>query len=140
MQITTNKAVSCKFSSVKGLPYDSMDGFFDLNFETVHKKTFVGLQDGVYRYFIKCKDFEGQVSKELETVFGVALPVEAQIFIEGGHPVGKGKVLESGKVEPVEVKVGDIVLYGKYSGTEITKDGEDYLIVKEEDILAVIKK
>ena len=54
--------------------------------------------------------------------------------------VGKGKVLESGKTQALEVKAGDKVLYGKYSGTEITtKDGEEYLILKEEDILAIVK-
>ena len=53
--------------------------------------------------------------------------------------VGKGKVLESGKTDPVEVKAGDKVLYGKYSGTEIKIEGDDFLIVREEDILAIIK-
>ena len=54
--------------------------------------------------------------------------------------VGKGKTLDNGTVQPLEVKVGDKVLYGKYSGNEITtKDGEELLIMKEEDILAIIK-
>lgn len=54
--------------------------------------------------------------------------------------VGKGKVSDSGKVNTPEVKVGDRVLFAKYSGTEVTtKDGEEYLIVKEEDILAIVK-
>ncbi len=52
--------------------------------------------------------------------------------------VGPGKISESGtKINP-EVKVGDVVLYGKYSGTEVTVDGEEYLIMRESDILAVI--
>ena len=77
-----------------------------------------------------------------KTKGGIVLPDTAKEKPQEGKvvAVGKGKVLESGKVEPIEVKVGDIVLYGKYSGTEITKDGEDYLIVKEEDILAIINK
>ena len=55
--------------------------------------------------------------------------------------VGKGKVLENGTVQKPEVKEGDVVLYGKYSGTEVTtKDGQEYLIVREEDVLAIIKK
>ena len=52
--------------------------------------------------------------------------------------VGTGKKTEDGKIIPLSVKVGDKVLYGKYSGTEITVDGEEYLIVKEEDILAIV--
>ncbi len=51
--------------------------------------------------------------------------------------VGKGRY-EDGKLIPLEVKVGDKVLYGKYSGTEIKHDGKEYLIVRESDILAVI--
>lgn len=54
--------------------------------------------------------------------------------------VGKGKVLENGTIQTPEVKVGDKVLYGKYSGNEITnKEGEELLILREEDILAIIK-
>lgn len=54
--------------------------------------------------------------------------------------VGKGKVLENGGIQTPEVKVGDKVLYGKYSGNEITnKEGEELLILREEDILAIIK-
>lgn len=52
--------------------------------------------------------------------------------------VGQGKISEEGKVTPMNVKQGDKVLYGKYSGTEITVDGEDYLIMRESDIFAVI--
>ena len=79
---------------------------------------------------------------EEKTKGGILLPDTAKEKPQEGKvvAVGKGKTLESGKVEAPEVKVGDVVLYGKYSGTEITKDGEEYLFVKEEDILAVIKK
>ena len=52
---------------------------------------------------------------------------------------GKGKTTEDGKVLPMDVKVGDRVLYGKYSGTEIKIDGEDYLIMHQEDILGILK-
>ena len=62
-------------------------------------------------------------------------PQEAKVVA-----VGKGKVLENGTVQEPEVKVGDKVLYGKYSGNEITsKEGEELLILREEDILAIIK-
>lgn len=53
--------------------------------------------------------------------------------------VGDGKVTDDGKTVPPTVKVGQKVLYGKYSGTEIKENGEDYLIVRESDILAIIE-
>jgi chaperonin GroES len=53
--------------------------------------------------------------------------------------VGNGRVTDKGKVVPLEVKVGDTVLFGKYSGTEIKLEGADYLIVREEEILAIIE-
>ena len=59
-------------------------------------------------------------------------PIEATVVA-----VGNGKVLKDGKVRPVDVKVGDTVLFGKYSGTEVKIDGEDHLILREDDILAV---
>ena len=52
--------------------------------------------------------------------------------------VGPGKVSDSGEKVDMEVKVGDRVLYGKYSGTEVTVDGEEYLILRESDILAIV--
>ena len=61
-------------------------------------------------------------------------PQEAKVIA-----VGKGKVSDEGKTITPEVKVDDKVLFGKYSGTEITVDGNEYLILKEEDILAIIK-
>lgn len=61
-------------------------------------------------------------------------PQEAEVI-----SVGKGKVSDDGKVIAPEVKAGDKVLFGKYSGTEITVDGKEYLILKEEDILAIVK-
>ena len=54
--------------------------------------------------------------------------------------VGKGKILESGEVRPLDVKVGDHILFGKYSGTEVKVDGEEYLVMREEDVMAVIEK
>jgi chaperonin GroES len=62
-------------------------------------------------------------------------PQEAKVIA-----VGKGKILETGAVAAPEVKVGDKVIFGKYSGSEfITKEGEELLILREEDILAIIK-
>ena len=73
---------------------------------------------------------------------GIVLPDTAKEKPQEGKiiAVGKGRVTEEGKIIPPEVKVGDKILYGKYSGTEITtKEGEELLILKEEDILAIIK-
>lgn len=52
--------------------------------------------------------------------------------------VGPGKTLDSGKTSPVDVKVGDLVLYGKYSGTEVTVGGEDYVILRNDDVLGIV--
>ncbi|HHJ17742.1 MAG TPA: co-chaperone GroES [Gammaproteobacteria bacterium] len=52
---------------------------------------------------------------------------------------GNGKINDNGKVVPLDVKVGDTVLFGKYSGTEVKVDGEDLLVMREEDIMAIIE-
>ncbi len=73
---------------------------------------------------------------------GILLPDAAKEKPQEGKviAVGKGKTMDNGSVQAPEVKVGDKVLYGKYSGNEITtKEGEELLIMKEEDILAIIK-
>ena len=54
--------------------------------------------------------------------------------------VGKGKILEDGNVRPLDVKVGDKILFGKYSGTEVKVDGDELLVMREEDVMAVIEK
>jgi len=71
---------------------------------------------------------------------GIVLPDTAQEKPQEAEvvAVGKGKVSDGKTIAP-EVKAGDKVLFGKYSGTEITVDGKEYLILKEEDILAIIK-
>ena len=61
-------------------------------------------------------------------------PQEAKVIA-----VGSGKVLSNGKVIPPDVKTGDTVLFGKYSGNEVKVDGKEYLIINQDDILAVIK-
>jgi len=53
--------------------------------------------------------------------------------------VGKGKILENGTVRPLDLKVGDKVLFGKYGGTEVKVDGEELLVMREEDVMAVIE-
>ena len=62
-------------------------------------------------------------------------PVQGKIVA-----VGKGKILEDGSVRALDVKVGDKILFGKYSGTEVKVDGEDLLVMREDDIMAVIEK
>jgi chaperonin GroES len=79
---------------------------------------------------------------EEKTKGGILLPDTAKERPQEGEviAVGKGRILENGTVQPLEVKVGDRVLYSKYAGTEInTKEGEEFLIIKEEDILAIIR-
>lgn len=72
---------------------------------------------------------------------GIVLPDTAQEKPQEAKviAVGKGKVTTEGKVVTPEVKPGDKILFGKYSGTEIKVDGKEYLILKEEDILAIVK-
>jgi chaperonin GroES len=53
--------------------------------------------------------------------------------------VGKGKILEDGKVRPLDVKVGDKILFGKFSGTEVKIDGDELVVMREEDVMAVIE-
>jgi len=79
---------------------------------------------------------------ENKTKGGIVIPDTAKEKPQEGKvvAVGKGKFSESGQLQALEVKAGDRVLYGKYSGSEITtKDGEELLIMKEDDILAIIK-
>jgi chaperonin GroES len=61
-------------------------------------------------------------------------PIEGKVIA-----VGNGKVMEDGKVRPLDIKAGDRVLFSKYAGTEIKLDGEEHLIMREEDILGVIE-
>ncbi|MCU0643172.1 MAG: co-chaperone GroES [bacterium] len=71
---------------------------------------------------------------------GIIIPDTAKEKPQQGKIIaaGPGKVSDSGEKIPMEVKVGDIVLYGKYSGTEVTIDNEDLLIMRESDVLAVL--
>ena len=81
------------------------------------------------------------VPSEEKTAGGIYLPDTAQEkpMIGKVSAVGTGKVLDNGKVIPLEVKVGDKVLYGKYSGTEVKIEGEKYLIMQERELLAVFE-
>ena len=72
---------------------------------------------------------------------GIIIPDSAKEKPQEGEvvSVGKGKINEEGKVRPLDVKDGDRILFGKYSGNEIKIDGEEHLIMREEDILGVIE-
>ena len=82
-----------------------------------------------------------RIEEEETTKGGIIIPDTAKEKpIEGEVvAVGAGKRLENGKVQPLEVKEGDRVLFGKYVGTDINIDGEEHLIMREEDIIAVMK-
>lgn len=77
---------------------------------------------------------------EEKTAGGIIIPDNAKEKPQKGEviAVGPGKISDSGQKITMEVKKGDKVLYGKYSGTEVTVDGKEYLIMRESDILAVI--
>ncbi len=74
-----------------------------------------------------------------QKVGGIIIPDTAKEKPQQGKiiAVGPGKVSDEGKKIPMELKKGDVVLYGKYSGTEVTIDGGEYLILRESDVLAV---
>jgi chaperonin GroES len=73
---------------------------------------------------------------------GIILPDTAKEKPQEGKviAIGKGKLTEDGKLLPLEVKVGDRILYSKYAGTEIKINGEEHLIIRQEDVLAIIKE
>ena len=82
-----------------------------------------------------------RVEEETKTAGGLFIPETAKEKPQRGEivAVGNGKKTEDGKVLPLDVKVGDVVLFGKYAGTEIKVDNEDFLMMREDDILAVVE-
>jgi chaperonin GroES len=83
-----------------------------------------------------------RTEEEMKTKGGIIIPDTAKEKpLEGlVISVGNGKVLNNGKVVALDVKAGDRILFGKYSGTEVKLDGEEHVILREEDILAVFDK
>ena len=81
------------------------------------------------------------VSAEEMTAGGILLPDSAKEKPQEAViiAVGPGLQLESGKIAPMDVKVGDKVIYGKYSGTEVKVSGDEYIILRQEDILAIME-
>ena len=82
-----------------------------------------------------------RMDNETKTASGIVLPDSAAEKPDQGEvlAVGDGKVSEDGKVRPLAVKVGDKVLFGKYSGTEVKVDGEEVLVMREDDIMGVVE-
>jgi chaperonin GroES len=82
-----------------------------------------------------------RVGEEQKTKGGIIIPDTAKEKPQEGRvvAVGKGRVLENGEVRALEVKKGDRILFGKYSGTEVKLAGEERLIIREEDVLAVLE-
>ena len=82
-----------------------------------------------------------RIDEEEKTKGGIIIPDTAKEKPQEGKvvAVGKGKVNDDGKLIPLDVKVGDKILFGKYSGSEIKIDGEEHLIMREDDILGVIE-
>ncbi len=83
-----------------------------------------------------------RVKEEEKTKGGIIIPETAKEKPSEGEivAVGKGKILESGTVLPLDVKVGDRILFSRYGGTEVKIEGEEHLIMREDDILGVIEK
>jgi chaperonin GroES len=82
-----------------------------------------------------------RLEAETKSAGGIVIPDSAAEKPIKGEvvAVGAGKILEDGKVRPLAVKAGDKVLFGKYSGTEVKVDGEELLVMREEDLVAIIE-
>ena len=81
-----------------------------------------------------------RLTEEEKTVGGIIIPDSAKEKPQEGEviAVGMGKMLDNGKLQPIDVKPGEKILFSKYSGTEVKMDGEEYLVVREDDILGVL--
>ncbi|MBM3336253.1 MAG: co-chaperone GroES [Betaproteobacteria bacterium] len=82
-----------------------------------------------------------RLEQETKTASGIVLPDAAAEKPDQGKvvAVGNGKILEDGKVRPLDVKVGDKVLFGKYSGQAVKVDGKEVLVMREDDIMAIVQ-
>ncbi len=82
-----------------------------------------------------------RIQEEEKTKGGIIIPDTAKEKPQEGEivAVGSGKLLENGKNRPIDLKKGDRILFGKYAGTEVKIEGDEYLILREEDILGVIE-
>ena len=82
-----------------------------------------------------------RLEEERVSAGGIVIPdTAAEKPVQGKVvAVGKGKILEGGDVRPLDVKVGDKILFGKYSGTEVKVDGDELVVMREEDVMAIIE-
>lgn len=82
-----------------------------------------------------------RVEEEEKTAGGIIIPDTAKEKPQEGEVIatGRGKIRDDGGITPLDVNQGDRVLFGKYAGTDVTLDGEDFVITREEDILAVVQ-
>jgi chaperonin GroES len=83
-----------------------------------------------------------RIEEEEQRVGGIIIPDTAKEKPQQGKviAVGKGRIEKDGKVTPLDVKPGDVVLFGKYAGQEIKIDGTEHLIIREEEVLGIIEK
>jgi chaperonin GroES len=83
-----------------------------------------------------------RLDQETKTASGIVIPDAAAEKPDQGRVLatGNGKILEDGKVRALDVKVGDVVLFGKYSGQTVKVEGEELLVMREEDIMAIVQK
>ncbi len=81
-----------------------------------------------------------RIEEERKSAGGIVIPDNAAEKPDQGEivAVGNGKILEDGKVRPLDVKVGDRVLFGKYSGSTVKMEGTEYLVMREDDIMGVV--
>ena len=82
-----------------------------------------------------------RTEQETKTASGIVIPDQAAEKPDQGEvlAVGNGKILEDGKVRPLDVKVGDKILFGKYSGQTVKVGNDEYLVMREEDVFAVVQ-
>ena len=82
-----------------------------------------------------------RLDEEKTTAGGIVIPDSASEKPSQGEvvAVGKGKLLDNGKLQALDVKAGDTVLFGKYSGTEVKVDGEELLVMREDDVMGIVE-
>jgi len=81
-----------------------------------------------------------RIEEERKTAGGIVIPDSAAEKPDQGEviAVGNGKILEDGKVRPLDVKIGDRILFGKYSGSTVKMEGDEYLVMREDDIMGIV--
>lgn len=89
-QVETDVSATCKYSSSKGNSYSNMEHSFETSFETIHQQTLTTLFDGLHRYYVRCKDFNGVISGEVETTFRTNSLISATIELSEESPVTSG--------------------------------------------------